>query len=51
MALFEELYGHRCRTPLHWILPGEKVIFRPNIITEAEETVRQIQANLKPAKL
>jgi hypothetical protein len=30
--------------------PGEKVIFRPDIIKEAEATARRIQENLKAAK-
>jgi hypothetical protein len=34
MAPFEVLYGHRCRTPLNWIEPGEKVIFGPNLLEE-----------------
>jgi hypothetical protein len=24
MTPFEALYGHRCRTPVNWIEPGEK---------------------------
>jgi hypothetical protein len=50
MAPFEVLYGCRCCTPLNWIEPGEKVIFGPDIIDEAEATVRRIQDNLKAAK-
>jgi hypothetical protein len=50
MAPFEVLYGCRCRTPLNWIERGEKVIFDPDIIDEAEATVRRIQDNLKAAK-
>jgi hypothetical protein len=50
MAPFEALYRHRCRTPLNWIEPGEKVIFRPNIVEEGEATVRRIQDNLKATK-
>jgi hypothetical protein len=50
MALYEVLYGCRCRTPLNWIEPGEKVIFVPDIVDEAEATVRRIQDNLKAAK-
>jgi hypothetical protein len=51
MAPFEALYGRCCRTPLNWIEPGETVIFGPDLVAEAEETVRHIQANLKTAKL
>jgi hypothetical protein len=50
MAPFEVLYGRRCRTPLNWIEPGEKVIFGPDIIEEAEAIVCRIQDNLKAAK-
>jgi hypothetical protein len=50
MTPFEVLYGRRCRTLLNWIEPGEKVIFGPDIIEEAEATVHRIQDNLKAAK-
>jgi hypothetical protein len=50
MAPFKVLYGHRCRTPLNWIEPGEKVIFEPDIVEEAKATVSRIQENLKAAK-
>jgi hypothetical protein len=49
MASFEVLYG-LSRTLLNWIEPGEKVIFGPNIIEEAEATVHRIQENLKAVK-
>jgi transposase InsO family protein len=50
MAPFKALYGSKCRTPLNWIEPGEKSIFNPHIVDEAEATVRCIQENLKAAK-
>jgi hypothetical protein len=50
MAPFEILYGRRCRTPLNWIEPGEKVIFGPDLGEEAEATIRPIQDNLKATK-
>jgi hypothetical protein len=50
MTPFEVLYGRRCRTPLNWIKPGEKVIFGPDLIEEAESIVRRVQENLKAAK-
>jgi hypothetical protein len=50
MAPFEVLYGRRCRTPLNWIVPEEKVIFGPDIIEEAESIVCLIQENLKAVK-
>jgi hypothetical protein len=51
MVAFEVLYGWQCRTPLNWIEPGEKAIFGPDIVVEAEAMVRRIQENLKVAKL
>jgi hypothetical protein len=46
MAPFEFVYGRWCRTPLNWIELGEKVIFRPDIVQEAEARVCCIQDNL-----
>ena len=37
MAPFEALYGRRCRTPLNWSEVGEKTIFGPDMVKEAEE--------------
>jgi hypothetical protein len=50
MAPFEVLYERRCRTPLNWIEPREKVIFGPDLVEEAESIVHQVQENLKAAK-
>jgi hypothetical protein len=43
---FESLYGRPCHTPLSWSKSGERVIFGPDIVTEAEEKVKKIQANI-----
>jgi hypothetical protein len=50
MAPFKVLYEHRCHTPFNWIELGEKVIFRPDLVEEAEVTVRRMQDNLKAMK-
>jgi hypothetical protein len=50
MAPFEVLYGLQCRSPLNWIEPGEKVIFGPDLVDEAEATIHCIQNNLKVTK-
>jgi hypothetical protein len=50
MAPFEVLYGRRCRTPLNRIELGEKVIFGPDLVEEAESIVHRIQENLKATK-
>jgi hypothetical protein len=43
---FEALYGRPYRTSLSWSESDERVIFDPDIVTEAEEKVKQIQANI-----
>ncbi|WVZ80774.1 hypothetical protein U9M48_028227 [Paspalum notatum var. saurae] len=50
MAPFEALYGRRCRTPLNWSEPGERVTFGPDLVTQAEEQVEFIHSNLKRAQ-
>jgi hypothetical protein len=50
MSHFEALYGRPCCTPLSWSEPGERVIFGPNIVTEVEEKVKQIRANILTAQ-
>ncbi|WVZ83394.1 hypothetical protein U9M48_030552 [Paspalum notatum var. saurae] len=50
MAPFEALYGRRCRTPLNWSKPRERVTFGPDLVTQAEEQVKFIHANLKRAQ-
>ena len=42
MAPFEALYGRRCRTPLNWSEAGERSVFGPDMVGEAEEQVRVI---------
>ncbi|WVZ97229.1 hypothetical protein U9M48_042779 [Paspalum notatum var. saurae] len=47
---FEALYGKRCRTPLFWNQTGEKQVFGPDIIQDAEQQLRIIQENLRVAQ-
>ncbi|WVZ57272.1 hypothetical protein U9M48_007677 [Paspalum notatum var. saurae] len=49
-APFEVLYGRRCRTPLLWYQVGEKVVFGPDMVKEAERQVQEIRNNLKVAQ-
>jgi hypothetical protein len=44
------LYGRRCRTPLHWSEVGEREIFGPDLVLEAEKKVRVIKNNLEAAQ-
>ncbi|WVZ89938.1 hypothetical protein U9M48_036283 [Paspalum notatum var. saurae] len=50
MAPFEALYGRRCRTPLNWFKPGERLTFSLDLVTQAEEQVKFIHSNLKRAQ-
>jgi hypothetical protein len=47
---FETLYGRPCRIPLSWSESTERVIFGPDIVTQVEEKVKQIQANILAAQ-
>jgi hypothetical protein len=47
MSPFEILYGHRCRTLLFWSEAGERKIFGPNILQEAEKQVQMVRENLR----
>ncbi|WVZ97615.1 hypothetical protein U9M48_043134 [Paspalum notatum var. saurae] len=47
---FQALYGRRCRTPLNWSEPGERAIFGPDLVIQAEEQVKLIHNNLKRAQ-
>ena len=47
MPPFEALYGRRCRTPLMWSEVGERCLFGPNMINNAEEQVAKVRENLK----
>ncbi|WVZ97938.1 hypothetical protein U9M48_043437 [Paspalum notatum var. saurae] len=49
-APFEVLYGRRCRTPLLWDQVGEKVVFGPDMVKEAERQVQEVRNNLKVAQ-
>ncbi|WVZ76446.1 hypothetical protein U9M48_024422 [Paspalum notatum var. saurae] len=37
---FEALYGRRCRTPLFWNQTGEKQVFGPDLIWDAEQQIK-----------
>ncbi|KAK1680883.1 hypothetical protein QYE76_041731 [Lolium multiflorum] len=50
MAPFEALYGRKCRTPLNWSETGERQVFGPDVLREAEEQVQLIRDRLKAAQ-
>jgi hypothetical protein len=37
MALFEALYGCKCKTPLNWVELGERRFYDIDFVKEAEE--------------
>jgi hypothetical protein len=47
MTPFEMLYGRRCRTLLFWSETGERKIFEPDILQEAERQVHRVRENLR----
>jgi transposase InsO family protein len=51
MAPFEILYGRMCRTPLFWSGAGERKVFEPDILQEAEKQVHMVRENLRVAQL
>jgi hypothetical protein len=51
MTLFEMLYGRMCQTPLFWSENGERKVFGPDILQEAEKQVRMVRENMRVAQL
>ena len=49
MSLYEALYGIRCRTPVTWHNPVNKVVLGPELHKEMEQEVVMIKQNLKVA--
>ncbi|WVZ97451.1 hypothetical protein U9M48_042989, partial [Paspalum notatum var. saurae] len=47
---FEALYGRRCRTSLFWNQMGEKQVFGPNLIKDAEQQIKMVRENLRVAQ-
>jgi hypothetical protein len=50
MALFEMLYGRRCRTPLFWSETRERKVFGLDILQESKKQVRMVRENLRVAQ-
>ncbi|KAK8554298.1 hypothetical protein V6N12_031263 [Hibiscus sabdariffa] len=49
MALYEALYGRKCRTPICWTELYDRKTLGPELIQETENTVRLIRDRLKQA--
>lgn len=50
MAPYEALYGRKCRSPLCWSDPSEKVALGPQMIEEMVKQVKLIQDRMKQAQ-
>jgi len=50
MALFEALYGRKCRTPLCWSDLDEILTIGPEMIQETTETIRKIREHIRVAQ-
>ncbi|GKF80545.1 putative reverse transcriptase domain-containing protein, partial [Tanacetum coccineum] len=49
-ALFEALYGQKCRSPVCWAEVGDVELTGPEIIHETTEKIVQIQQCLQDAR-
>ncbi|GJR88405.1 putative reverse transcriptase domain-containing protein [Tanacetum coccineum] len=48
-ALFEALYGRKCRSPIMWAEVGEGQLIGPELVQETTEKISQIKDRLKAA--
>nr|GEX50152.1 putative reverse transcriptase domain-containing protein [Tanacetum cinerariifolium] len=49
-ALFEALYGRKCRSPISWAMVGDKELTGPEIIHETTEKIVQIKSRIQSAR-
>ena len=50
MSLYEALYARRCRTPMTWDNPVNRIVLGPELLKEMEKEVVKIRKNLKVAQ-
>ena len=50
MALYEALYGHRCRSHVGWFEAGETALIGPDSVLYAMEKVQLIRDRLKTSQ-
>ena len=50
MSLYEALYGRRCRTPVTWDNPVNRVVLHLELLKDMEQEVVKIRQNLKAAQ-
>ena len=49
MSPFEILYGRKCTTHVSWYSPMDHLMVGPEMLQDMEQTVREVQKNLKMA--
>ena len=50
MSPFEVLYGIKCRTPVTWNDPVDRLMLGPEILKDLENLVNQVKNRLKEEK-
>jgi hypothetical protein len=50
MSLFEVMCGRRCRVPISWDNPVDKITLGPELLKEMEHTMVKIRQNIKVAQ-
>ena len=50
MIPFEVLYGRKCRTPVSWDSPMDRLMLGPDLLKDLEQLVTKVQMNLKEAQ-
>ena len=50
MSPFEVLCGWKCRTPLTWDSPVDRLMLGPDLLKDLEQLVTKVQLNLKEAQ-
>ena len=48
MSPYEALYGRRCRTPVTWDNPMNRIVLGLELLKEMEQEVAKIRKNLNP---
>ena len=49
MSIYEAIYGTRCRTPVTWDNPVNRIVLGPDLLREMEQEVVKIRQKLKAA--
>ena len=50
MALFQALYGRKCRTPVYWDEVGERALTGPLLVEETTRKLQFIKDHMKAAQ-